>query len=277
MLQLPKKSKGRKRSASSRSVNSSPALAYPHPRVASLSQVSQPWAPLFPTSVKRRLRYASSTTINSVSGVPGHYLLRANDLFDPDYTGTGHQPMGFDQMMIFYDHFVVVKSTLTATFINMLTNSSLKAMIRVDGNNVVVSSSEDLCELGGSIYDTLGSFNSSSGVKSLSLSVDVAKYHGQNPLALTATESLTGSASASPADGVYFHLSVWSPDGATNLARVQFVIEFEAVFFEPRTPSASLLSSTSRTSAAFQQHQLRKQLEQKDSFGITPKGYGPKE
>lgn len=226
-------------------VNSSPNLGTPQPRVASLSQVSQPWAPIFPTSLRRRLRYASATSMNTTSGVPGHYLLRGNDLFDPDYTGTGHQPMGFDQMMVFYDHFVVTHSKLTATFINTATNNLFKVFLRLDGNNVVIPSTEDLSEMGGNIYDIITPSASTGCVKSLTLSLDVAKFHGQRSSALTATESLTGSATASPADGIYYHMSVFSPTGTTGSIVVQFVLDFEAIFFEPRSPSPSLSSLSS--------------------------------
>lgn len=177
-------------------------------------------------------------------------------------------------MMVFYDHFVVAKSTLTATFINTATNVPVKVFIRVDGNNVVVASTEDLSELGGNLYDMLTVQGSTGAIKSLSMSVDIAKYHGQQLSALTAAESLTGSASSSPVDGIYFHISQFSPIGSTVAIVVQFVLEFEAIFFEPRTPSASLLSlSASPAAVAFKQHQLRKQIEQKDPFGVTPKGY----
>lgn len=181
--------------------------------------------------------------------------------------------MGFDQMMIFYDHFVVMKSTLTATFINTATNNYSKVFIRVDGNNVTIPSSEDLSELGGNLYDILTVQGSTGAVKSLTMSVDIAKFHGQNPSAMTATESLVGSATSSPSDGVYFHMTQFSPIGTTVAVQVQFVLEFEAIFFEPRTPGASSLFLSSPASVAFKQHQMRKQIEQKDPFGVTPKGY----
>ena len=39
-----------------------------------------------------------------------------NSLFDPDFTGTGHQPYYFDQFATIYQRYTVIGSKLTATF-----------------------------------------------------------------------------------------------------------------------------------------------------------------
>lgn len=46
-----------------------------------------------------------------------NFLWRANSVYDPDKTGTGHQPMGFDQWMALYSHFRVLGSKITCRFI----------------------------------------------------------------------------------------------------------------------------------------------------------------
>jgi len=158
--------------------------------------------------------------------------------------------MGFDQMMVFYDHFLVTRSKITATFMNGFTNNLFKVFVRVDGNNSVVTSSEDLSELGGNVYDTVTPLSSTGCVKSLTTSVDVAKFHGQNPSAITASESLAGSAGSSPSDGIFYHISAFSPIGSTGSVTVQFVIDYEAIFFEPRTQVPSLTSLTTSVERA---------------------------
>ncbi len=64
-----------------------------------------------------RLRYVDEITINAgVSGIAFHYF-RANSMFDPDLTGTGHQPRNWDQFNIPYQHYTVYGSKITATAI----------------------------------------------------------------------------------------------------------------------------------------------------------------
>jgi len=50
--------------------------------------------------------------------VYGSYLFRGNSLFDPDYTGTGHQPRYFDQLTPIYGRYKVLKSDCEVEMIN---------------------------------------------------------------------------------------------------------------------------------------------------------------
>lgn len=49
-------------------------------------------------------RYSFSHTVGS----QGNQQFRLNSLFDPDYTGTGHQPMGYDQITPLYHQYCVL-------------------------------------------------------------------------------------------------------------------------------------------------------------------------
>lgn len=51
--------------------------------------------------------------------VPASHTYRANGIFDPDYTGVGHQPRGFDQWASHYKKYRVISSKVT-----VLTNST---------------------------------------------------------------------------------------------------------------------------------------------------------
>lgn len=55
----------------------------------------------------------------SFSGTNDAYVYRCNSLYDPDYTGGGHQPRNFDQMSSIYAKYSVnaFKFKIIATFI----------------------------------------------------------------------------------------------------------------------------------------------------------------
>ncbi len=61
-----------------------------------------------PQTLIRKLRYCDRLEIDpGASSALGEHFFSCVGLFDPDITGTGHQPMGFDQYMALYDHYQV--------------------------------------------------------------------------------------------------------------------------------------------------------------------------
>ncbi len=72
----------------------------------------------FPQKVVATLRYVTYVTINPGLGfgLGATYTFRANSVYDPDATGSGHQPRGHDQYMALYGAFRVMRSTIVADF-----------------------------------------------------------------------------------------------------------------------------------------------------------------
>jgi hypothetical protein len=166
------------------------------------------------------------------------YVFRANDLFDPDFTSTGHQPMGFDQMIVFYNHFAVDKSRILCTFKNQATGT-MRVALRVDADTTPITNYDTLLEFGGLTTDTLESKGVYGANKELTLTADIPRLQGIPRKNITTDPSLIGNAGASPSDGTFFHISVWDPLGGGGTVGVDVLIEFGAWFFEPRnlTPS----------------------------------------
>lgn len=62
---------------------------------------SRGFGQLGPDKLRTRLRYCQSNqTLTCTTGVPTVRQYRLNSLFDPDFTGVGHQPYGFDQIVL---------------------------------------------------------------------------------------------------------------------------------------------------------------------------------
>jgi len=200
----------------------------------------EPWMPIFPASVTKRLRYSTSVSLATTSGViTSTQVFRANDLFDPDFTGTGHQPMGFDQLMSFYNHFVVRRARITLLIRNT-SDSQPTVCVRVDADSTALTTIDRIVEFGGCETIDLDTKLASGATKKLALSVDIAKMQGIKPSALTADVNLRGTAAASPTEVTYFHITMWNTSGITGAATADVILEQVATFTEPRDLSASL-------------------------------------
>lgn len=72
----------------------------------------------------RKLTYVDAITLNATPSLAAKYFYRCNSLFDPDFTATGHQPMGFDQYAALYNHYHVHSAYIECIFSGPDNNAS---------------------------------------------------------------------------------------------------------------------------------------------------------
>lgn len=80
--------------------------------------------PVFPERRVVRLKYHDTINLDPGFNIASHSF-SANGLYDPDVTGTGHQPLFFDNMMLQYGRYEVVQSRITCVFLNNKVNTSV--------------------------------------------------------------------------------------------------------------------------------------------------------
>lgn len=192
----------------------------------------------FRNKIVTKLRYAQSLQlIGGGPGAPSSRAFRAGDLYDPDFTGTGHQPRGFDQLMTLYDHFVVLHSKITVYFtlpslatINNLVSISLR------DNGTTISSHNDILEYGNRVITTL---TVEKDYAVLSYTYSPQKFLGRkSPMS---DPDLKGSDSASPVENAFFHVTTMANDvgQTTSPTGISVVIDYVVALIEPNQPAQS--------------------------------------
>lgn len=78
-----------------------------------------------PKTLPVRLKYVEMVPLNAGAGTPATYVFSANGMYDPNITGTGHQPKGFDQWLSLYRHYTVLSSKIKVTPASSGSTSSL--------------------------------------------------------------------------------------------------------------------------------------------------------
>lgn len=184
---------------------------------------------------KQKFRYVTRISMDPGTGTAATHVFSCNGLYDPDITGTGHQPIGFDQIMGFYNHYTVIGAKMRATFVSQSTSpisgSSLCA-IAVKGDTTPVTDPETILEHGGANYKICTSGNASQKVV-LTKSVSLSKFLGQKVLQ---EDNNAGTASANPLEGVYFHLINSGLLGTEDPLALNVLVQIDyiAVMHEPR-------------------------------------------
>ncbi len=195
--------------------------------------------PLFPHSVRKRLTYSTNFSVTGTSGAAGAYVFSANGPFDPDITGTGHQPMGFDQMMLYYEHYIGISAKINVWALNLNSTLGCCVGISINASTSVVTSASTLVENGNLVWEMLSISTGALNCKQLMASVNVGKFEGIDDV--KDQSDLRGDTASNPAEQVYFHVCAWAADGSSTIGPTfQAVIEYDVWFVEPRKITPSL-------------------------------------
>jgi hypothetical protein len=71
----------------------------------------------FPDRVVSKLRYVDTIAIASTAGSIAKQLFYVNSVWDPDASGTGHQPLYRDTFAAVYDQYAVISADIEVTFV----------------------------------------------------------------------------------------------------------------------------------------------------------------
>lgn len=182
----------------------------------------------FPSVFQTKLKYHQTAQLSSIAGSTANQMNRCNGLFDPDHSGSGHQPLYFDQLMGIYDHFCVIGSKATYHVSHTSASNLVHQVITwLNDDTTTTPSTDALAEQSGAqtVVIPAGSNNRFTMVQTWS----AKKVFGVDPLAHS---RLQGDATADPTEQTIFQISAFQPGGTTQSVDVEVTIEYIVVFSE---------------------------------------------
>lgn len=193
-----------------------------------------------PTQRITKLRYCESISRTTTSGVMDRYMYRANGAYDPNLTGTGHQPFGYDQWAALFNHYTVIGSKITVRTIATVNSTGVPlhtGIYLADGTSTPYTIYTQFQEakkgsyrtmlgsIGEKAYRNTSTFSARSffGVKNV--------MDNQNLRALVTTD---------PSEEAYFHIWLQCADLAgTATVRHDVTIDYIIKFTEPKDIASS--------------------------------------
>lgn len=196
-----------------------------------------------PAMFKTSFRYYQEFQLDPTLISPAPYTFSANGLYDPNITGIGHQPRGFDQLMSLYDHFVVVGVKARFEFENRCNCASAVSVVVHDSSSTLTDV-EDIGEYKVAKHVTVGGENGTnahSTIKSITMKLNPNKFLGRSkPLS---DSQLKGSTFANPVEQAFFSIYQWPVNNVGIIdppaAQCRVWLDYTAVLIEPKLPSKS--------------------------------------
>ncbi len=177
----------------------------------------------FPLTLKTTLKYKEAVLLDPSAGQFKTYLFKTNDLYDPNYTGTGHQPMGYDQLAAIYSHYVVTNSRIKVTQITAPANPSVWGVL-VSDNNGSSGPWPAVCEQPGQCVSFMAPTQGTVNAMSVSQKWSLKANAGVSDPMDSAYAGVVGS---SPTDAQYYILFLQAMDQSTDLAAQWYLVEIE--------------------------------------------------
>jgi len=222
-------------STSSTRVKATKALAKRKP--VNFSIPRGPTVTGFPKQLQVKHRYYERVRLNALLGVLTINNFRANGMFDPYATGVGHQPLYFDQLSAVYNHFTVIRSKITAKFIQQTDAAGCAGSIcgiYVDDDTSTLASISDIVEQNSSVFKT--ALPSGENQAIVSQTWDAVQTFGPNPLA---NDNLQGTPGTDPTEQSIFCVYFQPMAAANTTGELEVFIEYTAIWDELKNVAGS--------------------------------------
>lgn len=193
----------------------------------------------FPKSQTVKMRYVDQVTLDSNGLVLAQHSFSANSIFDPDVSGSGHQPLGRDEWFNFYDHYIVTSSSIRATFFPTSSAAVIPSVAGIllndSGTPISGLNAYTLCEQGLSNYKIVSENQSTGKPTSISKSFNSKAFFNIGDIKDN-FKTLGAGQNASPTEQAYFNIYSQPCDLTTDTGSYQVIvqIDYNVCFSEPK-------------------------------------------
>jgi len=189
-----------------------------------------------PLRISNTMRYVETASVSIAIGAMQTYSFKANGMFDPNQSGTGHQPLYYDQLMTLYDHYCVTASKCTWTLTAPASDYAIQIATCIeDDTTLTVTNPAFVGERTGAKFQ-MWNPNSGTQLPSWTTYWNSYKTFGANPIANPNMQGLVGS---DPLEQSFFLISISDASLNTFTCYLNVQIEYQVQF----TEIASVVSS----------------------------------
>lgn len=177
-----------------------------------------------------RSRYLENFALTTSLGVAAHYVFAINSIYDPNFTGIGHQPIGHDQMSAIFQNACVVQANINMKCYSRDGDEYLGFGIyfsEYSTNPLPTLSVQGMLEQGAMKWVLVPPSTTGGGgtVRNLNASINMKKFFAIKDI--ISDSQYSSVANNNPARVVYMHVIMWQPDGGATNATGSFYLTLD--------------------------------------------------
>ena len=160
--------------------------------------------------LKTCMLYTEAFSLNpGAGGIASVYVFNLNSLFDPNVTGVGHQPTGFDQLMAIYEQYTVYGVKYKVSINNVDATQAVIAGVTTNDSSTTQTDPRVYMENGQTEWKGVSNRNGAGeDIVYFSNYVDLAKVHGLPMNQYLNEDVYAGTQTTNPTENSFLH--VWA-------------------------------------------------------------------
>lgn len=155
-----------------------------------------------------------------------------NSLFEP-ITGNAHQPMGYDQVDVFYNRYRVERTRWHVNFLTSSTDYYGCALPSNDAVNTLPTTQATFQTMTEYQRSKAVAVSSNAPTKSIIGSLRLHELLGVREHEYTSSTTYSSAPGASPIELLYFYVCAYNPSGGTITINWDITLIFEAELYDP--------------------------------------------
>jgi hypothetical protein len=184
-----------------------------------------------PDSVRLKMGYGQVVSLDLSTTGGAEHAFRLNSLFDPDFTGVGTQPVGFDQWSALYNRYRVHACKVHVEFISSGTTLGALCGVSIRRDSTVANQFQDL--VGEPYCVWVGAGAAQAGPACIHTGASVREIYGIGNSTFM-DEDYSASIGANPSRVVYGHIwcNTWTQTAEAISFRVAVHLIYDVEFYE---------------------------------------------
>lgn len=194
----------------------------------------------FPAQQVVKLRYVDHVSLDAAATATAFHRFNATGIFDPDITGTGHQPYLRDEWQLFYNHYVVLGSKISIQAMPNTTSNQAGMVLGIylSDDTTTASTFLSLVEKGQTHYKMVPQGRQT--VTKLDYKFSTKEYFNVEDVKDN-LDRLGAGIGSDPTDNAVFNIFYSAVDGSANPASIDVLVTIDYIvsFSEPKEISQS--------------------------------------
>lgn len=180
------------------------------------------------------LRYVELVGFSNAATVGSQQLMNLNSIFDPNRTGTGHQPYGFDQLAALYNRYRVLKTSWRVMF-GTSTGTYNIVVVPLNGLPANAVSNQTTFEQNAEAPRSRSHVQGGGGAPTVidQRSISLNDLNGVTKTEYLADDRFEAQVGASPTEVIILMIGIYNPTASTIANTVSVELVYEVDLHDP--------------------------------------------